>query len=236
MSSIVFTNTVDAPDIYAPQPCSKLIPDWYKNTNSYVGENKVPNGSGSTTATIKRCMPVFDVINAGYILVTHTDIWVSQKPDLPDNPNKIIPWFEWPSFDAISFHPEEQAPLHPKVVGTPIPKWINPWGIKTPAGYSSLFIPPVHRDNPFSALPGIVDTDTYTAPVNIVFTLTDPNFEGLVPAGTPVVQVIPFKRESWDMAIGTEKDLTEQNKVSTKLRTKFFDSYKTQFRQTKEYK
>jgi hypothetical protein len=236
MNSIVFTNTVDASDIYAPQPCSKLIPDWYKNTDSYISGEKKPDGKASTTATIKRCMPVFDVMNAGYLLVTHADVWVTQKADLPDNPDKKIAWFEWPSFDVIQFHPETQAPLHPAKTGTPVPKWMNPWSIKTPAGYSTLFIPPVHRDNPFSALPGVVDTDTYIAPVNIVFTLTDPNFEGLVPAGTPIVQVIPFKRDSWEMSIGTEKDLEEQNKIATRLRTKFFDSYKTQFRQVKEYK
>ena len=236
MNNIVFTNVLNLPHIYPPKPCSNLIPDWYKNTDSYLGKSKMPDGNGSTTGTIKRCMPVFDVINAGYMLLTHTDIWVTQKPDIPDNPDKNIPWFEWPSLDAIQFHSEQQAPLHPAMTGTPIPKWINPWSIKTPLGYSTLFIPPVHRDNPFTALSAIVDTDIYTTPVNIVFTLTDSNFEGLVPAGTPIVQVIPFKRESWEMSIGTEKDLEEQNKIHIKLRTKFFDSYKTQFRQIKEYK
>jgi hypothetical protein len=236
MSEIVFTNVNNTPSDYAPQPSSKLIPDWYKNTNSYIDDIKKPDGNGKTSVTIKRCMPVFDALNAGYILVTHTDIWVTQVIENIDNPDKKTAWFEWPSFDAITFHPEVQAPLHPKATGTPVPKWINPWSIKTPPGYSTLFTPPVHRDNPFTALPGIVDTDTYTPPVNIVFTLTDPNFEGLVPAGTPIVQVIPFKRESWEMSIGTEKDLEEQNKIHIKLRTKFFDSYKTQFRQIKEYK
>jgi len=236
MSNIVFTNTIDVPDIYAPQPASRLIPDWYKNTNSYIGENKMPDGNGSTNATIKRCMPIFDVLNSGYFLVTHTDLWVTQKAQDIKNPDKKSAWFEWPSFEPIAFHSVEQAPLHPGTTGTPIPKWMNPWGIKTPSGYSTLFIPPVHRDNIFTALPAVVDTDTYIAPVNIVFVLTDPAFEGLVPAGTPIVQIIPFKREVWEMSIGTDADLIEQNKISRKLHTKFFDAYKTQFRQIKEYK
>lgn len=236
MPVITFTNTLGASDIYAPKPAFQITPDWYKNTDSYLGGKKVPSGDGMTTGTIKRCMPVFDAFNSGYILVTHTDIWVSQRADDPENPEIKSPWYEWPSYSPIQFHPPEQAPLHPSATGTPVPKWINPWGIKTPPGYSSLFIPPVHRNNPFVALPGVVDTDTYVAAVNIVFVLQEQNFEGLVPAGTPIVQVIPFQRESWEMSMGTQEDLANQNNVTSKLRAKFFDSYKTQYRQIKEYK
>jgi hypothetical protein len=38
------------------------------------------------------------------------------------------------------------------------------------------------------------------------------------------------------MSIGKNEDVLESNKVTTKLRTRFFDSYKTQYRQTKEYR
>ena len=86
-------------------------------------------------------------------------------------------------------------------------------------------------------MPGIVDTDTYKASVNFPFVLNEPDtFEGLIPAGTPIAQVIPFKRESWEISIGVETDVVETQKVGLKLRSKFFDSYKTQFRQIKEYK
>jgi hypothetical protein len=86
-------------------------------------------------------------------------------------------------------------------------------------------------------MPGIVDTDTYNAAVNFPFVLNEPNkFEGLIPAGTPIAQVIPFKREFWEMSIGVEADLVKNNKIGTKLRSKFFDSYKTQFREIKQYR
>jgi hypothetical protein len=89
----------------------------------------------------------------------------------------------------------------------------------------------------FTILPGIVDTDQYKAAVNFPFVLNEADkFEGLIPAGTPMAQVIPFKRDSWKMEIGSADDFKEQMAVSTKLRTKFFDSYKTQYRQPKEYK
>jgi hypothetical protein len=230
MTQITFTNTAGVPEEYSPKPATASVPDWYKNLSSYMGGEKKPTGEGNTTGTIKRCMPVFDAIIGGYILYTNVDVWVSQRNEQP--------WFEWPSFGPIQFHPVKQAPNHPDRNGhrESYPKWINPWAIQTPPGYSTLFVQPMHRESVFTILPGVVDTDQYNSPVNFPFVLNDINFEGLIPVGTPMAQVIPFKRESWEMNIGTQEDFEKQNKTTIKLRTRFFDSYKLQFRQPKEYK
>ena len=239
MAIITFTDTAGVPEEFKPKPASAFVPDWYKNMESYMGGEKKPTGDGTTSGTVKRCMPVFDVVTGGYIITTYADVWVTQKPD-PLNEGKTVPWYEWPSFGPIQFHPITQAPTHPKrkdlTDSGAYPKWINPWSIKTEPGYSVLFVQPFHREAPFTILDGIVDTDTYTAPVNFPFVLNDWGFEGLISAGTPMAQVIPFKRESWTMEIGEQKDLIEQSKVTTRLRTRFFDSYKSQYRQPKEYK
>jgi hypothetical protein len=237
MAQIIFTNTMGVPEEFAPKPATSFVPDWYKNMDSYMSSEKKPTGDGMTSATIKRCMPVFDVITHGYIITTYTDIFVSQKEQPNAEGNlEVVPWYEWPSFGPIQFHPIEQAPTHPAKNGAPYPKLINPWGITTPPGYSTMFMAPVHRSNTFTILPGVVDTDTYTAPVNFPMVLTDVKFEGLIPAGTPIAQIVPFQRESWTMELGKDEALIEQNKVASKLRTRFFDSYKTQYRQVKEYK
>jgi hypothetical protein len=237
MAQIIFTNTMGVPEEFAPKPATSFVPEWYKNMESYMGGEKKPTGEGGTSGTIKRCMPVFDAITHGYIITTYVDIWVSQKEQPDANGElKVTPWYEWPSFGPIQFHPVEQAPNHPNRNGAPYPKLINPWGIKTPPGYSTMFMAPVHRENLFTILPGVVDTDTYTAPVNFPMVLTDIKFEGLVPAGTPIAQIVPFQRESWTMELGEQEALIEQSKVTSKLRTRFFDSYKTQYRQVKEYK
>ena len=243
--NIIFTN-ISGIDIEQPQPASKFVPDWYKNTESYIGGNKKPNGSGGTSITIKRCMPVFDAMTAGYIITLPADVYVSIKEYEPrdektgelieDLPVKKDQHFEWSSLGLISFHPIEQAPEHPARKPHAYPKWQNPWAIKTPKGYSTLFVQPMHRESIFTILPGIVDTDTYTAPVNFPFVINDPNFEGLIPKGTPIAQVIPFKRESWQIKIGSEKEFKEQNSINQKLNTKFFDRYKSMFWNRKEYK
>lgn len=224
---IIFTDTSGA-NLDLPKPASRLVPDWYKNTQSYINGEKKPSGDGNTYATIKRCMPVFDAIVSGYIIESPADVFVSIKDG--------VQWFEWSDLGLIQFHPIEQAPEHPDRKPFSYPKWINPWSIKTPKGYSTLFVQPFHRESVFTILPGIVDTDIYTPPVNFPFVINDPAFEGLIPKGTPIAQAIPFKRDSWTMETGDKKDLERQAKVNKKLASKFFDRYKTMFWVKKEYK
>jgi hypothetical protein len=234
-SNIKFTNISGLNDIFPPEPAIKNIPEWYIDADSYIGGIKKPNKNHETPATIKRCMPVFDSITMGYILKTPVDIYVSNK--MTDN-GHVGPSYEWPSLDTIKFHGIEQALDHPLRNGqkTAYAKWMNPWSIKTDPGYSCLFIQPMHRDCVFNIFPGVVDTDKYFAPVNLPFVLLNKGFEGLIPAGTPIAQVIPFKRDAFQMSFGSEKDLQDQGKNTMKLKTRFFDSYKSQFRQIKEYR
>jgi hypothetical protein len=94
----------------------------------------------------------------------------------------------------------------------------------------------MHRESIFTILDGIVDTDTYKSSVNFPFVLNDTKWEGIIPAGTPMAQVIPFKRESWEHKIGSNEERIEQDRIDRKLKTLFFNSYKRQFWSRKEYK
>jgi len=226
--NITFTNIFDN-DFFPPKPAIKDVPEWYKNTPEYFGDQgKKITTLGDTPHTIKKCIPVFDAITAGYILYTQVDVQVIHKDGLP--------YYNWSDQDAIAFHPIEQAPLHPARNEAPYPKWNNPYAIATPPGYSVLFTQPMHRQSIFTILDGVVDTDTYKAPVNFPFVLNDVKWEGIIPAGTPMAQVIPFKRESWEHKIGSDKERIEQNKINQKLKVFFFNSYKKQFWFKKEYR
>jgi hypothetical protein len=224
---ITFTNVLGW-DFFPPKPSVKEVPDWYKNTPEYTGEQGKKIINNETPHTIKKCVPVFDAITSGYIIYTQVDIQVTRVDDLP--------YYTWSDQSAISFHPIEQAPLHPSRTEAPYPKWNNPYAISTPPGYSVLFTAPMHRESVFTILEGIVDTDQYKAPVNFPFVLKDIKWEGVIPAGTPMAQVIPFKRESWEHKIGSNKERQEQEKITKKLKTLLFNSYKRQFWTRKEYK
>jgi hypothetical protein len=228
---IVFTDLVTEGNTFPkPQPAIKVLPEWYKNLQHYFPDNKkIPNLNGSNNGTVKRCMPVFDVMTAGYILFTPVDVYVRTEDSHPV--------FTWAGYNSIDFHPIEQTVGHPaKKIHEATPKWINPWGIKTPKGYSTLFLPPQHRDSVFTILSGMVDTDGYTRPVNFPFVLTDPNWEGMIPAGTPMVQVIPFKRQTYKMKLGGKKEFKDAINNQNKMNTVFFDRYKKFWWQRKEYK
>lgn len=230
--NIIFTNMF-GDENNKPLPASLCIPEWYKNTDSYLNGQKIPTEFHTTSGTIKKCLPVFDSITSGYIIFSSVDLFITQKE--AENGSKY-PYYQWPSQDLIQFHSIAQAPIHPKYNGLEYPKWINNWSIKTPNGYSCLFVTPFHRDLPFTILPGIVDTDKYNSPVNFPFVLNDISFEGLIPAGTPIAQVIPFKRDSWQIKYGDFKNVEEANKILRLLKTKFFDGYKKMFWTKKEFK
>lgn len=230
MKEIVFTNITShiIPEDFSPKPAKHLLPNWYKDTESYLGGQKRIHKT-KLPQTIKRCIPVLDALTTGYIISTWTDIYVQQI----DNDVLFMP-----KGNSLEFglHPIEQASKHPQSNGQNISKFNNPWSIKTPKGYSCLFTEPLHNPNPyFTALDGIVDTDIYTYPVNFPFILKDASFDGLIPAGTPIVQIIPFKRDEWKMKTGGVDEIEASEKNLSLLNTKWFDAYKKLFWNKKSF-
>jgi hypothetical protein len=178
-------------------------------------------------------MPIFDAIVSGYIIPTPVDLDIKIL-----NGERV---YTWPTMDNfIETHNPEQYTFHPLIGGEepePTPKWGNPWAIRTPKGYSVFFTTPLHRDIPFHSLEGVVDTDRYNNPVLFPFHLTDPNWEGIIPAGTPMVQVIPFKRENYTHSISRVENLKDNfvRKSRERLLPTFFNTYKNLFWIKKEY-
>jgi hypothetical protein len=230
---IIFTD-VDNPEgvLQKPKPASEYIPQWYKNAKSYTNNSgkKEPSLDGKSMSTVKRCMPLWDLMTAGYIIETPYDIYVHQTPDGP--------YFQWGEMQAIAFQTMEQFQNHPYSrdinYATRI---VHPWSIKTPKGWSILVCEPQHHEpGPLICANGIVDTDEYSLPFNMFFKLRDPKFEGMIPAGTPFIQVIPFKRESWTSELGGEKEKAKSTSDRRRFSTVFFDRYKKFWWQRKEYK
>lgn len=230
---IEFSRYDDTEGVYNPAPSSKFIPEWYKEAKSYANDVKKPS-KDQAFSTIKKCVPVFDALTAGYMIVLQQDFYVEQTENGP--------YFHWRSenenqkdTDVLSSHSPFQAQKHPENnLGYQL-KIENPWIIKTEKGYSCMFLPPMHRDNQIIILPGIVDTDTYYEKVALPFNLKDKYFEGMIEAGTPIAQVIPFKRESYEMSItplDKEKNFRNQRTVASKL----FDAYRNIFWSRKEYR
>jgi hypothetical protein len=98
-------------------------------------------------------------------------------------------------------------------------KFINYWSMKVPDGYSALITNPLNRPGqPFTPFSGVVDLDNYFNNVNAPFMWTGGEFEGVIDAGTPIVQVIPFERDSM-LTDATARPMTEEEKLEV-IRTK----------------
>lgn len=106
----------------------------------------------------------------------------------------------------------------------------NPWTIETPPGWSAKFQNPANNwSNDIQLIEGVADTDKYYNEVNFPFVWTGSEVgEFIIPRGTPLVQVIPFKREKMNMEIGIV-DEKKFKSVSKLLLTKHFDRYKEFF-------
>lgn len=242
MKPIIFTDvSQELPFLERPKPASASLPDWYKKMPGYFGklvggkqdrELFIDNdGLAIAPQTIKRCIPVFDAMTSGYILHTLCDVQVTQRDGHP-----FYTWSQ--NYDVVMFHNHREAPGVPgSKTGVDFPKWKNPWAIKTPAGYSSLIVPPLNnQNNMFEIFSAIVDTDTYVERIHLPFKLLDWNWEGIIPAGTPMAQIVPFKRDSFELKIGGQKEREESLKVGSAHRRFFYNAYRNMRWNKKFYK
>lgn len=241
---IQFINKSQFTQIHLPEPAIKNIPDWYKDAESFSdGKTKEVKNlvirnpivtSIETNATIKKCIPVFDSMSIGYILKIADDIEVFKKKS---NIGPITT-FSWRPLAPIESHPLVQVQDYPHndIHKTALPKFVNNWIIKTDPGYSCLFLPPMHREAKFSVLPAVVDTDTFDFAINFPFTLTDPDFEGTIEGGTPMVQVIPFKRDEFSHEIYDAYDYVQKYPDTPLFQKEFPDSYRDESWNRKSYR
>lgn len=109
-------------------------------------------------------------------------------------------------------------------------KFINPWSIKTPKGWSCYFKNvPNNWENDIEIIEGSVDTDSYINQVNFPFVWKGSDLgEFLIPKGTPLIHVIPYQRQKTTFSIG-EHDSKSMEKINFKLGTLMHDKYKKLF-------
>ena len=145
-------------------------------------------------------------MTAGYTMLMHMDVIIELTPEgvihLPyiDDQHKML----MEKWNPIESHPSSQV-RGSAFENMTILKYMNPWVIETPKDYSTLFVPCINRlESPIIPLTGLVDSDVYNNVVNIPFLHTDLEPGGkpvIIPAGTPICQVIPVKRDNWTQKV-----------------------------------
>jgi len=136
----------------------------------------------------------------------------------------------------IGMHPNPNAGISNATIFKTISKWLFDWKIETPPGYSCLYTHPINRhDLPFRTFSGVVDTDTFPDAVHFPFSIL--NFEGdrkIIPMGTPICQVFPFKRDEWQSEVLPLEPYLKEKATFSILKV-IGRSYKRQFWHKKTY-
>jgi hypothetical protein len=216
-----------------PLPSKKLLPKWYKDSSSFISDEKTPVFyDGMVNLTFKKCIPIFDSMTAGYTFVSPCEIYVL---DPKRYSGQRFSWGNFPLEVIHNDHKLDQLQKYPLSNNfTEIFKWNFWWTIKTPPGYSCLFVHPLHREDlPYKTFSGIVDTDSYNVPILFPFLLNS-EFSGKIEKGSPIVQIIPFKRDRW---LSEKIGFDEHSWInSVKNSALLSNMYKNNFWNRKEYR
>jgi hypothetical protein len=212
------SNKADLTDKSAsvPSPIIKTIPEWYRKADRFAKKLDGTFWKGPDNGKVptwKACPAIFDIMGTGYTLKTPCDIEFIEKDSktltvtISDarykefcTPRQKMPQFEHPE----GYHHGHFA-------------WFPDWGVETPEGYSVLYSQPFNRfELPFLTTSGIIDNDTVNLLGSMPFFIRK-GFSGVVPAGTPFVQLIPFKREDWssEIIIEDENMIYEKNRTNS---------------------
>lgn len=171
-----------------PQLAKRTTPDWYR-----AMPMEAPLPGGGEDLTIKHCMPFVDALTHAFIIPLQADLHVHDGRFTWD--------WDWPE-SPLNLHFPTQLPGVPFVNQNHVAlKAVNFWAMRTEPGYATLFTHPLNRlDLPFRTLSGLVDTDSFDKlPIHFPMLWVDEDFEGTLPAGTPVAQCVPVKRERIDL-------------------------------------
>lgn len=216
------------------EPASKFIPEWYRKSNPKVnGYDSFlsPENPQATTSTYKKCSPFYDAMTLGYMVHLTADI------EVLENTIGGIQIIWRTRRDIITTHSNNQWE------GLPCPdgyypfvfKFNNQFKFSTPKNTSLLFMQPSNRfDLPFTTINGVVDADKYNLAIHFPFFIKE-DFRGIIEAGTPIVQVIPFERKNWERKI-YKYSPSEVMRDLEIFKSKIKRSYKNLYWTKKNYK
>ena len=218
-----------------PSPSSNWIPEWFKKIPPERTNTDFALTTTRSHSTIKKCTPYLDALTTGYMYVLPFDIEVS----IDVNGEKKLVWGPLRDADQVL-----QIDKGGRIDGVNIPddydqyawRFINNPMITTPSGYSVLITHPFNRqDLPFFTQSGIVDSDKFMFPMAVTLILKK-SFTGILPKGTPIAQIFPFKRVDWEHEIVKPPSEEETRPLEFKLYSLINRSYGRQFWARKSYK
>lgn len=223
-------------DISVPEPILRTLPKWYTQASRFLKDsngNFLKDPQGGKFPDWKACPAIYDIMGTGYVYKTPCDMHVTEENGIPkitidSNINKT---FIQPRQPMNNFKVPEGYYDHHFA-------WVGQWGVELPKGYSAIYIHPANRfELPFISTSGIIDNDNVILPGSLPFFIVK-GFTGTIPAGTPFIQIIPFKREDWksELVFEDPKKMAANNYAnSLKYRRTNGGVYQTDVWQRRKY-
>jgi Family of unknown function (DUF6065) len=209
-ATIFFTcSPEDEGVIAAPVPAKAYIPDWFRKLPAIDPEVESRTNTG---LTVKRCMPFLDAMTTGWIIPLAATV----RLEISEGGTRVdAAWdFDRTLVSNHGMHQVKGNPMGPR----PPCKFHNYWTIATPPGWSCLFVNPLNRPNGlFEVVAGVVDTDTYRSPIHFPFFATGDDGLHVVEKGSPMVQVIPFRRKESELAAEIRAETAAESETRTKI-------------------
>jgi hypothetical protein len=218
-----------------PRPARMYLPDWYKKYPAFATDKpEISIETGTANHTMRHCMPFLDSLTAGYIQETWQDFYFEEYTN--ERGEKHIKYANAAEPEMISIR---GSSVKPSEEFYPAEFVFHPaWNPELPKGWSMLFVSPLNRpDLPFFPLSGVVDNDVYHVsqnPSNMPMHIKR-SAKGIIPKGTPVMQMIPIKREDWESEIG-KFDYDRELSLIGPIRQYFWGGYKRTYWHKKSYK
>lgn len=221
-----------------PVPALAAMPEWYKKSGT--GHDDFYPVPHKSNGTVKKCVPFLDALTTGYTILAAADIFIKGFPDGGSGYTASSALDECLPNGLIGTHGAAQMGKFKYMDGNHIVlKYQNPFMIETPKGFSCLFTPVLNsfelQSKGLHFLSGIVDSDVYNVPIAFPFLFTNFEKEVIIEKGTPLVQVIPFKKEDWKMSMEPEDEAKIRGQYA-KVTSRFKDSYKRAFWRKSKYR
>jgi len=217
-----------------PFPASQALPQWWKDASPYIKSIENPTGkkiivqNGESNASFKKCTPMLDLLSAGYIVPLWADVQVRKVDNIP-----ILSWRV--SKNVFEEHSGQEVEVPNGYEKTQF-KFLNQWIPKLPKGYSALIIScPGYPNTPFKAMQAIIDYDKTTHALFPPVYLKE-NFEGIVEKGTPMFQIIPFKRNNWESKFSFLENGKNDVYFNRDVKATIVNNYVKNFWEKKSYK
>ncbi|UBF22055.1 hypothetical protein HRTV-15_gp36 [Halorubrum virus HRTV-15] len=210
-----------------PIPANKVLPDWYKQLGQFIdlegGSTNEKTRVGAST--VKRCAPFMEAMTMGWIIPLAGEVSILAEDGYVQ--------YDW-GFHKALIDSHEMAQVGGDMFPNsdwPILKFLNYWCIKAPEGYSLLVTSPFNRIEPrFQSFTGIVDVDRYFNNINAPFMWTGGDYDGVLEAGTPIVQVIPFKRDGI-ISDARVRPMTDSEELTQKRVQNSLNSHESKYRE-----